>query len=328
MKYRYKNSIYEVNLLYLVLGILLVTIGAYVQNKEVYFGLLITEYLLILLPSLLFLKLKGMQIRKVLKLNKISLKQVLLVIGITIFTYPIAVFFQAIFYAIINLFKEVTPSSVPMPNDGLQFLISFFIIALTPGICEEVLFRGVILNSYSRFGYKKSILISAIYFGLFHFNLLNFIGPTILGIIFGVMVSKTNSIYSSMIGHTINNGIALSIGFFINKYQSIIDEIIYESSRTTEIISVGIVDFIPLIFVLICFLIVKKLLNRLKPFDSYNLSESVITKEETFNYEDYNNKLDIEEILYLSEPFDKIKYLPVAIIIFMFIFFNWVNLFM
>src|SRR5690606_39062887 len=116
----------------------------------------------------------------------------------TIFTYPIAVFFQAIFIGILNIFIDVSPSGVPLPSDGIQYIISMLIIAIAPGICEEVMFRGVILNSYSTLGYRKSIFLSALLFGMFHFNLLNFVGPTILGVVFGIIVYRTNSLYSSI----------------------------------------------------------------------------------------------------------------------------------
>ncbi len=76
------------------------------------------------------------------------------------------------------------------------------------------MFRGVILNAYNKLGYRKSIIITGVLFGLFHFTILNFVGPAILGIIFGIMVYKTNSLYSSIIAHTVNNGIALTIGYF------------------------------------------------------------------------------------------------------------------
>ena len=56
-------SILETNVLYLIIALLLTTIGAYVQSKEVYTGLLITEYLIILLPTLSYLKINGYSIK-------------------------------------------------------------------------------------------------------------------------------------------------------------------------------------------------------------------------------------------------------------------------
>ena len=114
MRDRNKPSIFEANLLYLVLGVALLTIGGFFQNRELYSGLLITEYILILLPCLLLLIIKGAPIKETLRLNKIRLRQIILVVFITIFTYPLAVFFQAIFIGMLNTFKDMVPTTVPI----------------------------------------------------------------------------------------------------------------------------------------------------------------------------------------------------------------------
>ena len=297
------------------------------QYRELFSGLLITEYLIILLPSLLFIKAKGRSIKKTLRLNKIGLRQIILVIGITILTYPIAVFFFSFLLTIINLFREITPSSVPMPHDGLQYLISFFIIAVSPGICEEVLFRGVMLDSYSKTGYKKSIIITALLFGMFHFNILNFIGPTILGIVFGIMVYKTNSIYSSMIGHTVNNGIALTLGFFLNKYQGEIDQLAMESSTSIESTSFGPANLIGLTFLVLCFFMVKSMLNRLPARESdydYRNSYYDMIAQESYIEDQYCNK---DFANYVSSRFETIQYFPLVTLVFIFILVNWIFFF-
>lgn len=312
MRYKNKPSIFEVNLLYLLLAFGLLTLGASVQSRELYSGLLITELILILLPCLLFLKVKGSPIKEVLRLNRIGPKQILLVIGITIFTYPLAVLFQAIFIGILNIFRDLTPSGVPLPNDGIQYLISFFIIAVAPGICEEVMFRGVIMNTYGSIGYKKSIIITALLFGMFHFNIMNFIGPTVLGLIFGIIVYKTNSLYSAIIGHIANNSIALTIGFFLNQFQEEIDEMMMDSAVQTESVSFGIGNIvITLIFLALCFFTVKSLINKL---------EAVV---EVVKAED-----EFEEIDYRPRGVDNIRYLPIVMVVSMFLLINWLYFFL
>lgn len=215
-----RNHILEVNFLYLFLGLLLFFGGSIVQSREIYSGLIITEYIIILLPNLIYLKSKGLDLKKSLKLNKISLKQALYTILIVIFSYPVAIFLNTLVITILGFFGEITPSTVPIPeNPGLYF-ISIFVIALSPGICEEIMFRGTIMNAYDNIGKKKAIFFSAILFGLFHLNLQNLVGPIFLGLIFGIIVYKTNSIYSSILAHTINNSIAMTIGYFAMKTQN------------------------------------------------------------------------------------------------------------
>lgn len=217
-------SLLEANLIYLILGMLLLSVGQIVQSRNVYSGLLITEYIIILLPNLAYLKFKGYSLKRVLRLNKISLEQGIYSVFIMIFAYPVAVSINAIMLLILSKFTTTLPSGIPLPNNLKEFGVGLFIMAIAPGICEEVMFRGTMLKSYEKLGHKKSILITAFLFGIFHFNIFNFVGPTFLGIILGVLIYKTNSIFTSIIGHTINNTIALTIGYFVTKYSGQIDQ--------------------------------------------------------------------------------------------------------
>ncbi|GFN36064.1 CPBP family glutamic-type intramembrane protease [Tepidimicrobium xylanilyticum] len=213
-----RPSILGTNVLFLISALLLLTLGAKVQHRELYSGLIITEFIIILLPTLLYIKLGGHSIAEVLRLNSISFLQFIYIIFIVIFAYPIAVFLNYISIMIISRFGQVIPSSVPIPSNYQEFIKSFLVIALSPGICEEAMFRGLIMNSYENMGKKKALVYSAILFGMFHFNSQNLLGPIFLGIIFGIVVFKTDSILSAIIGHTLNNTIALALGYGLNRF--------------------------------------------------------------------------------------------------------------
>ncbi len=213
MENKKNPSILGTNILYLIIALLLITLGAKAQYREVYTGLLITEYVIVLMPTLLYLKLNGYSIKDVLRLNRITLKQTIYIIFIVMFSYPVAIFFNFVGIMILSKFGQIAPNAVPIPASSNEFLLSFFIIALTPGICEEAMFRGLVMNSYESLGRRKAVIYSAILFGMFHFNVQNLLGPIFLGIIFGIIALKTDSLFSTILGHTINNAIALIIGY-------------------------------------------------------------------------------------------------------------------
>lgn len=215
MKYKEKSSIVGANILFLLVVLLFISAGSIAQSKNLIIGLLITEYIIVLMPNLAYLKVKNLSFKKSLRLNTIKFTDAVRIILITIFSYPIAVFFQVIFIGILNSFIDLAPNSVPIPTNSSQFIIGFLVMAITPGICEEIMFRGVLLNEYKSMGPRRSILLTSFLFAIMHMTISNFIGIFFLGIIFGVMVYKTNSIYSSVIGHITNNSIALSLGYFL-----------------------------------------------------------------------------------------------------------------
>ncbi|WP_054870679.1 type II CAAX endopeptidase family protein [Caloranaerobacter sp. TR13] len=215
-----KLNILGTNLFYLLIGIILLTIGSLVQRWDIYKGLIITEYIIILLPALIYLKIKRQSLRKVLRLNKLSLKQILLIPIIVILSYPIGAFLNLIVMIFLSFFGEVKPPPIPIPNNEIELLKGFFVVALSAGICEEVMFRGLIMKGYEKLGKWKAIIFSAVLFGLFHFNIQNLLGPIFLGLLFGFIVYKTDSLYASMLAHFTNNALALFLGFIVNKFNT------------------------------------------------------------------------------------------------------------
>lgn len=284
-----RPNIFEINMLYLILGVLLIFGGYFVQSRDIYSGLLITEYIIILLPNILYLRIKKYSIKEALKFNRISFKQISFTILIMIFSYPTAVFLNLIAITVLSNFAPLPPPSVPIPTSSGEYFLGLFVIALAPGICEEIMFRGTMMLGYDKMGYKKSILITAILFGIFHFNAMNLLGPIFLGIILGLLVHRTNSILSSMVAHTINNGIALTISYLLTKYGSNIDQQLSSSPAITEqmqimisLILFGVLTLISIIVVVFLFKHMPKT-NQVELLNDQGFEGEYIINKETYN---------------------------------------------
>lgn len=306
-------SILETNIILMLIAILLITLGVKAQENQLYIGLLITEYLIIMLPIITYIKLRGYSIKETLKLNSIGLREIIISILIILSSYPVAVFFNYIGFIILHYIGEIKPSPIPIPSTYREFLISFFIFALSPGICEEIMFRGFVLNAYKSLGKKKTIIYSGILFGLFHFNLQNLLGPIYLGIILGMIYIKTNSLYSSIIGHAVNNTIALAIGAYFNlgedNYNLNMEEI--NMIGTSELLlSLFILGITAIIFGVLSYRLLKLLDNK----SNMNLNErnNFLPDEQVILELHQKNTLNIYEIipiLVVLMCFIKINYL-------------------
>jgi membrane protease YdiL (CAAX protease family) len=215
-------QILGINILYLVVALLLLTVGAFVQYRDVKTGLIITEYVLVLLPVILFLKIKGESIKEVLRLNPLRAKHGVLIVLITILSYPVALFFNLIAMTILSTFGKLEQLPIPMADNFKDYIILMLIISVSAGICEEVFFRGLMMRGYERLGKANAIALTAILFGVFHFNVQNLLGPIVLGLIFGYLVYQTNSLYAGIIGHMANNGFAVTLGYGLIQFQKIL----------------------------------------------------------------------------------------------------------
>ncbi|ASW43274.1 abortive infection protein [Clostridium isatidis] len=87
---------------------------------------------------------------------------------------------------------------------------NMFIVIISVGIIgpfvEELIFRGLIYKTLiKKFSVLWTIIIQAILFGLFHFNLIQSAYATLMGILLGYAVYKTKSIWPAVLMHIVNN---------------------------------------------------------------------------------------------------------------------------
>ena len=208
--------VFDANLLFLIGSLMFFTIGYTVQQRELYTGLIITQLAVVLLPPILYLEIFRMDVRKLLRFNRISVKQGILAGLITVFMYPAAVTGNLIMFNILTRIGTIDIPEMPTATTPIEYIRLMLIVSLMAGVCEEVFFRGFVLSGYEKLGQWKAIIISAILFGMFHYNLYNLIGATVLGLVFGILVWATNSLYAGIIGHIVNNGLAITLGYVFN----------------------------------------------------------------------------------------------------------------
>ncbi|MDE7478561.1 MAG: CPBP family intramembrane metalloprotease, partial [Lachnospiraceae bacterium] len=105
---------------------------------------------------------------------------------------------------------------------GDNALAALFVIAVTPAVCEEMLFRGVILHSLkAKYRVSTAMVITAVLFGIFHMSLIKFIPTGLLGLALCIVVWRTGSIYPAMLMHFINNAISVMVMYYPEQIEKI-----------------------------------------------------------------------------------------------------------
>ncbi|MBN2291549.1 MAG: CPBP family intramembrane metalloprotease [Pirellulales bacterium] len=103
--------------------------------------------------------------------------------------------------ALEGLFKEA-------PNLGIMLLL----IAVLPGICEELAFRGFILSGFRHMGYKwRAIIWSSILFGFTHIILQQQLLAALVGVVIGFIAVQTGNLLPGIAFHVTHNSLALLI---------------------------------------------------------------------------------------------------------------------
>jgi sodium transport system permease protein len=95
---------------------------------------------------------------------------------------------------------------IRLTDEGAPLWVIWLVVAVTPAICEEALFRGFILNGLRPMGAVPAIGISALLFGIAHASIYRLLPTFFLGLVFGLVVWRTGSLLCSMVAHALNNG--------------------------------------------------------------------------------------------------------------------------
>ncbi|MFT9496871.1 CPBP family glutamic-type intramembrane protease [Anaerosolibacter sp.] len=284
-----------INILYLVVALMLLTVGAFVQYRDVRIGLVITEYVLVLLPVIVFLKIKGESIKDMLRLNPLRAKHGALIMLITLFSYPVALFFNLIAMTIMSNFGKLEQLPVPVADNFKDYIILMLIISVSAGICEEVFFRGLMMRGYERLGKANAIVLSSVLFGVFHFNLQNLLGPIVLGLIFGYLVYQTDSLYAGIIGHMTNNGFAVTLGYGLMQLQKILGNAVDASAQAMPntmqlMMATFVVGFFAVLGGTAAFLLLRIIIKDTKEGNERN------RVEETLDDEDLEEQSPVEKV--------------------------------
>lgn len=112
----------------------------------------------------------------------------------------------------------VKTSSLSLPNDTIAWLfVNIFISALLPAVCEELVFRGIIYQGLKNsFSVKSSIMMTSVLFALMHQNIIQFVYPILLGIVFCLVYEKTNNLLYTIIIHFFNNLTTVITSYLFN----------------------------------------------------------------------------------------------------------------
>ncbi len=93
------------------------------------------------------------------------------------------------------------------------------VLALTPALCEELLFRGYVQRQAERgLGAVGGILFSGIIFALYHLRFSQVLPLAALGVFMAYLVWRTGSIWPAVAVHFANNAVAVVMGAYVARH--------------------------------------------------------------------------------------------------------------
>ncbi|MEM8884501.1 MAG: ABC transporter permease subunit/CPBP intramembrane protease [Planctomycetota bacterium] len=162
----------------------------------------------ILVPTLLFIKRFRLDPAATLRLRPFDWAQLPAVVGAAVCTLILVL-------GMTNLLPQPDkPSSIEEIAQYLTELplpLIFFLIAVLPPICEELMCRGFLLSAFlPRRGERGAILLSAALFSLLHLEFVRLPGTFLAGVMLGYIGVRTRSVLAPIVFHMVYNGTIFS----------------------------------------------------------------------------------------------------------------------
>lgn len=211
-------------------------------------------------PCLLFAHIKNINLVKLLRLHKVTLKQLILSFAIFIAFNLISACLLIAQDTILSYFNISFRMNDYIVADNLASLI---VLILTVGVLipvgEEFFYRGFLIRGMESINKHFAIIASAFFFAIYHNNPYRLITLFLFGVLFGLIVHYTNSLIPGIIMHIITNSVFVVYGF-VHGRESMTQQYGDLSSSPVSLFNNNIVLFI--IFLIsssVCILALKKL---------------------------------------------------------------------
>ncbi|MBP6409336.1 MAG: CPBP family intramembrane metalloprotease [Fusobacteriaceae bacterium] len=212
-------KIFEIIYLYIIIMLLLITLGTLFQKNFGIYGIFLIQITLILFPVFLIVRFFKLNSNILFKFEIPSLTTIYNNISMWMTTL-----------IIIGLVSHIQLKLFPNQMKDLELINNFFkatklwqqllLFSLTPAICEEFLFRGLILGSLKqKMKPKYAIIFSGILFGIFHIYPGKILTTALLGMLFAYSAHKTKSLLMPMILHFFNNAYIFILIPYTNQLQ-------------------------------------------------------------------------------------------------------------
>ncbi|SFC18696.1 CPBP family intramembrane glutamic endopeptidase [Butyrivibrio sp. YAB3001] len=164
----------------------------------------------VLIPAVAAVLYSGEKLSTLIPFHKIRISSLFLIVVYVFALFPLVAFVNSVSM----LFVENTVSAISQDVLAMPMWSMILAIGIFGPFVEEIVFRGVILQSYQRTGrIIGSIVLSSVLFGMMHMNFNQFAYGAVMGIMLALLVEATGSVLSSFIAHAVFNTVEVVMMF-------------------------------------------------------------------------------------------------------------------
>jgi membrane protease YdiL (CAAX protease family) len=188
------------------------------SEQNLFLSTIVLQILIFILPSLFYSRMTDLSIMRKLKLkifNPEKLILLLALLGVMIFG---SLLVNMVFYYFFQKTGEYSATSAYALTDAVASMNVVYVLlafCIVPAICEEFVFRGILLSEYSEAGGAAAVFFTSLLFAMSHFDFIELPAYFFSGIVLAASVYVTKSLYASILLHAANNFFSIYLAPYI-----------------------------------------------------------------------------------------------------------------
>lgn len=223
-----KNIVLQPTALVLTTYILLIStkiIDVNLINRDnEYMSVVILQMMIFLIPAVLWCRISGEKYVRSLRLSLPRADSVAIIIAAALVMASGGILISLLFGGLESLSQNFSLYDTFISKDDGTAPVKLYLVlayAALPAVCEEFVYRGILCHEYEKGGVLRAIFISALFFGLLHFDLQNLPMYIFAGVILAMTMYSTRSLFGAVIAHFLYNLFGLFGQPYINTFYNI-----------------------------------------------------------------------------------------------------------
>jgi len=206
-------------IIYAIIGMIVISVGIVLVVELFGFksnAILIIYELLYLLPVVVVMLIKKAP-WEALGLRSFAFSELLVGVSILFLAY-IVIFLHNLALVALGIAPQGEYIAELFNLDINIWVLGITVVIAAP-IAEEIFFRGfVYAGLVEKFGWKKAVFISALFFGAAHMQLVSFIPTFLMGLVLAYIYQRSKSVILSIILHFTVNGFGFMMIYLVKTF--------------------------------------------------------------------------------------------------------------
>ena len=175
------------------------------NSENLFLTVSVVNVIIFILPAAIYYLLSGRKLHSQIFISGIKSKYIIFIIFVSLMFLCGNLLIKYFFYDILGITVKATGYIEASSLEGHAKSSIVIALCIVPAICEELIFRGVVLTEYRHYGAFNAVFISSLGFAMMHFSFSEFIPVFFSGVILGFMTLICRSVFPAMLLHALNN---------------------------------------------------------------------------------------------------------------------------